>query len=74
MNAATEDDFDQLPEALRLALFDHARRELAEKIGEPVAVNLAQLSEATSIGRGTVHNRYRVALLKLRHAANERGL
>lgn len=67
-----ETDFGQLPEALRLALFERARQELSAGKPEPLALNLVQIGEATAIGRGTVHNRFRIALLKLRAEADKR--
>lgn len=69
-----ETDFDQLPEALRLALFERARQQLSAGKPEKLDLNLAQISEATAIGRGTVHNRYRIALLKLRAEVDKRDL
>lgn len=70
----TEQDFDDLPEALRLALVERVRQQLSEQQGKTISLNLAQIGEAASIGRGTVHNRYRIAMMKLRAAADKRDL
>lgn len=76
MPAETESTFDQLPEALRLALLDCARREHATRRGqsEPAALNLSQISDATAIPITTINRRYHIALLKLRKQAPFLGL
>lgn len=69
----TETDFDQLPEALRLALVERARDMLATN--KPHApLNLSQISEVTAIPITTVNRTYHIALLKLRKAAHKLDL
>lgn len=70
-DSPTESDFDQLPEALRLALFDLARHEAGV---ESTPLTVRAIEQATAIGRGTVHNRYTAALLKMRRRAQQLDL
>lgn len=68
MNRLEEDRFDQLPEALRLALLEDARRRL--KL-EQTPLPLTQISEATGIPYEEANKRLTAALLKLRRRAAE---
>jgi DNA-directed RNA polymerase specialized sigma24 family protein len=70
---ATEQDFDQLPEALRLALVECARRQLGGA-GDPPALNLSQISEASATPITTINRRYHIALLKLKARARKLDL
>jgi hypothetical protein len=69
----TESDFDQLPDALRLALVECARRQLAGA-GDPPSLNLSQISEATATPITTINRRYHIAMIKLRAAAQKRDI
>ena len=66
-----EGDFDQLPEALRLALLDLVRRGRAE---EDLAMSAAQIAAAAAIPVHVVNRRLSIALLKLRHRAEQLDL
>jgi DNA-directed RNA polymerase specialized sigma24 family protein len=68
MNHLDESEFDELPEALRLELLAWARKTEAEATGRDIELSATELAEAAAIPLGTVHHRYRVALMKLRHA------
>ena len=66
-----ERDFDELPEALRLALLDLARRRLRVEGHE---MSVAQIAEAAAIPYASAQRRLAVALLKLRPRADELDL
>lgn len=66
-----DEDFDNLPEALRLALLEQARLTLAAQSGKVVAITSEQLAEAACIPAARVAQTYRIALLKLRRRALE---
>jgi hypothetical protein len=78
-----EAEFDRLPECFRLALLERARLlgdaalddgEPARPVADPPALSIRQLAAAAAIPASSVHDRYRVALLRLRSRAIERGL
>jgi hypothetical protein len=66
-----DEDFDRLPEALRLALLEHARLTISAQRGKPVSLTPEQLAEASSTPASQVHRTCRIALLKLRRRALE---
>lgn len=70
MNLIDEREFDELPEAVRLALVDLARIELAQRTGRDIALTPTQLAEATGIPPQTLHHEARIAMIKLQAAAS----
>ncbi len=70
-DSPTESDFDALPEAFRLALFELARREAGI---ETTPLTMRAIEQASATPRGTVHVRYTTALIKLRRRAEQLDL
>jgi hypothetical protein len=72
---ATETDFDELPELLRLALIEDARERLADRVtGQLPAVTPGRLAEAAGADPVAFHRHCRIALLKLRAQAHDLDL
>lgn len=78
-----ESEFDALPEAFRLALMERARILGDAALDDDLpattpkrhqALTMRAIEQAAAIGRGTVHNRYAAALLKLRRRAEQLDL
>lgn len=71
MTPDDESEYDRLPEAFRLALLERARVELGVQ-ARPLTTR--QIAEVVGMSKSNVHLRTQAALLRLRRAAEERGL
>lgn len=66
---SAEKEFDQLPEALRLALVAGARERLVDGSGHIPPVTPGQLAEAAGVSAADLHRAGRIAMMKLRAQA-----